>query len=122
MFLAILCSQNEWLELRINIGNIIIGFIVVLFLIDFMYRKRSKMKKSILSFKFTVINLLVVVALMTIILGFNRLIVLPASIIRELFKITYVSFFDMNIFLIIFLIIGLILIGLEDVKNQNKTT
>lgn len=45
MLLAILCSQSEWLELRINI-----------------------------------INLLVVSVLMTIALGFDRLVVLPASI------------------------------------------
>ncbi|MDF2548517.1 MAG: hypothetical protein K0R93_3415 [Anaerosolibacter sp.] len=103
---AVVCFQSEWLEMRVNIG--LIGFVMMvvsfctLMVID---KKKGNMNK-LLNFKFVLWNLVLTIGGMVLLLGSERISVLPAAIIREGLHSTRVSFTTINILILSFLILG----------------
>jgi hypothetical protein len=105
--------QNEWLEMRVNIGLIIPA---VMFLVTAVV---LLMKKPLnLSGRFTAVNLFVGVWAAFLILGSKRLLVVPAAMIREAIKMTDLGFSTINLVLIIGLIAGLTAIWVGKPTNQ----
>lgn len=121
MLISILAFQNVWLEMRMNIGIIIPIFMVLTLILGILLKKVGKEHLLKLNVTFTVINLLVCTIISLLVLGMERILVVPASIVREGFKCTNISFDIMNIILIILLIGGLILcfFGGEGIKMKN---
>ncbi len=113
MLIAIMAFQNEWLEMRVNIGLIIPA---VMFLVTAVV---LLMKKPLnLSGRFTAVNLFVGVWAAFLILGSKRLLVVPAAMIREAIKMTDLGFSTINLVLIIGLIAGLTAIWVGKPTNQ----
>lgn len=113
LVISTVAFQNEWLEMRMNIG-ILIFAVMLLTLIFWSILKRTK--GNILDFKtkWSVINVLLCTALMFCLLGFERITIVPASIIREVIKKSDISFNIINIILLTILIAGLAIIITND--------
>lgn len=118
LVLAITCFKSEWLEMRVNMGYILLSaFVLLTTIVSICLRK----KDSQLSFKFTIINLFICFIYGNFIYGFERLQVVPASIIREGINMTRVPFSKINMILLIILILGLLLILFSDRKENNNS-
>jgi len=113
LVIATAAFQNEWLEMRMDIG-ILIPIVMLITLTFWSVFKKSK--RNILDFKakLSVINLLLCTTLMFCLLGFERITTVPASIIREVLKISETSFNIMNTILLTILIVGLVVIIIND--------
>jgi hypothetical protein len=113
LIVAILAFQSVWLEMRMNIG-IFVPIVAIIAIIVLAMMKKGQL----LTFKFSLVNLLVGLIVSVFTLGFRRIMVVPASIVREGLGITQVSFSNMNIILMIILIGGLILIYFNNKKTN----
>lgn len=109
LLLAIMAFQNEWLEMRINIGIIIPIVMILCFIIYFIMSRRSDLWNKI-GFKFSVCNLILCSLITILIIGLDRFQSLPASILREGIHHSNLSFFTVNFSLIMFFIVGLLII------------
>lgn len=118
LFLSILAFQNEWLEMRMNIGLIIfitIGISIVTYVI-LNKQKRNINYVTIKVFSFLILALSFSISFF--ILGFSRFKTLPASIFREAIGITSLSFSVINNGLIVFILVGFLLILCTNYKKQ----
>lgn len=105
LLVAIIAFQNEWLEMRISVGLIIPIVMLLVAAVGLTTKKLFGM-----SARFTALNLLVSALVAFLILGSQRLAVVPAAMIREAIKITDIGFTVINLGLSICLILGLIAI------------
>jgi len=121
MLVSILAFQNTWLEMRMNIGIIIPIFMALCLIVGILLKKAGKEQLLSLSKAFTIINVLICTVMSLLVLGFERIQVVPASIVREGLKITYVSFDSMNIALLILVFGGVVLscLGREEIEMKN---
>ena len=119
---AILAFQNQWLEMRMNIGYIIPIVMVGAFAILAAAELRIRKKVSFgMSSRFTIINILICTITSILTLGLERIKVVPAVILREGIGMTRLSFGRVNTVLVIALVIGLGAVLLEDrLKPSNK--
>jgi len=127
MLVSILAFQNTWLEMRMNIGIIIPIFMALFLAVGILLEKAGKEQLLSLSKEFTIINVLACTGMSLLVLGFQRIKVVPASIVREGLKLTNISFDTMNIVLLILVFGGVILscfgrgkIEMNNVKNVFK--
>jgi len=111
---AIIAFNNQWLEMRINIGYLIPAVMLVV-LIAVLTSKKT----VIITGKFTAVNLFLCFILTYGVLGTKRLTVVPAAIIREAIKMTDVKFAAVNLFLVLCLTLGLITILLCRPKGEH---
>lgn len=119
---AILAFQNQWLEMRMNIGYIIPMVMVAAFAIltaaELLKGKKASFE---MSSRVTIVNILICTITSILTLGQERIKVVPAVIIREGIGMTRLSFGRVNTVLIIALVIGLGVIMLEgNLKSSNK--
>lgn len=85
---SILAFQNQWLEMRINVGLITFITIVtsiILYIITLLNKKVIDTKKLRV---FTLCSLVIFFLTTFLILGSKRIITLPASILREAIGLT----------------------------------
>lgn len=109
---AFIMFKNVWIEMRINIGTVLFILWILFFIIFF----KIYFIKNI--FKFSVINLIISIIVSLIILKPYGLVSIPSSIIREgLYLTDLLSLKTVNIFLIIFIICGILLICLKSIKK-----
>lgn len=113
MLISILTFQNEWLEMRINTGIFIPATMLLSLIVAMLIKKFSKLRILQLNLTITVLNVLVCTIIAIIVLGKERIQVVPAAIIREGIKEYNIDFFSINIALLIFLIFGIILCFFE---------
>ncbi len=121
LVLSILAFQNQWLEMRINIGFIIPSIILIAlmyFIVLKLYKNKDITNK--INVKFTIINLILSSIVILLILGIERTKILPASIIREGINMTSIPFETINLYLISFLIIGIIIIFYFEMKYKDE--
>jgi len=120
MLFSVLAFQDEWLEMRMNIGLII--FITMLLAIVsysiLKYRNIIIKYKNLKLFSFSSLVLSFLISF--IILGGKRMLTLPASILREALGITFISFDIINIIIMFVLVVGIILITTIKSKNKEK--
>ena len=102
---AIIAFNNQWLEMRVNIGYLIPAVMLIA-----MIAVLTVKKQVIITAKFTALNLLLCFLLIYGILGTKRLTVVPAAIIRESIKMTDIGFPAINLVLILCLMLGFITI------------
>lgn len=117
--ISVLAFQSEWLEMRINVGYFI-PITMILALAGYFIL--SKKHPSFYNLKgiATIANILISSAICAVVLGFERLMIVPAAIIRELLFLTKIGFDIVNITLIIVLTVGLIIIFLSDSKYRRS--
>lgn len=118
---AVLAFQNTWLEMRINIGYII-PLLIALVLISSLLTGTIKHDFKLidrLGLKFAMVNLVLCSIIAFIVLGFDRLAVVPAAIVREGIKATGISFSIINTCIVAILLIGAAVLAL---RERQKTT
>ncbi len=103
---AIIAFQNEWLEMRVNIGFIIPVVMIISTVIYYILLQKKRIKRP-LKKKFSLISFFVCMVLVTAILGFERIFIVPAAIIREAINMTSISFSTINIFILLVVALGL---------------
>ncbi|MGV8981016.1 hypothetical protein [Clostridium sp.] len=117
LVIAITSFKSEWLEMRLNIGYILFATFLLLSVILGTMPRRKQLK---LSGIFTTVNLFICTTYAMILYGFQRLQVVPASIIREGIHMNKIPFYIINWVLIIIIISGLILLIIFDKSKQKK--
>lgn len=123
ILISILAFQNEWLEMRVNIGVFIPLVMLLCLVIKMLLKKVGKEHIMELSLRDTIINVLICIVLSLGVLGLERIQVVPASIVREGMKVTNISFDSINIILLLLLIGGLLLCFFEkdSIKTKDKS-
>ena len=110
--------KSEWLEMRVNIGYIFFASFILLSVILIAIPRRKQLK---ISGAFTTANLFVCTIYAMILYGFQRLKVVPASIIREGMHMNKISFSVINGVLLIIIILGFVLNTMfNKSKQKNK--
>lgn len=117
MAIALSCFKSEWLEMRVNIGYIFFASTIILSIFLFIANKKKDLK---LSLKFTILNIIITFCYEIFLYSFERMQIVPASIIREGFHKTKVPFSVINRFLIIIMICGIIFIILDEILLKRK--
>jgi uncharacterized membrane protein YdjX (TVP38/TMEM64 family) len=113
MVIALLAFQSQALEMMMNVGIIIPVVMIASLGIGILQRRAGK--KSLLDFDaiFILKNAGVCIALAFLILGFRtaveRIMVVPAAMIRELLQISSVSFDTINIVIFLLVLIGIVI-------------
>jgi len=108
LFFSIIAFQNQWLEMRMNVGLIVfiaIFMSIILYIIA-LVKKKSINKKSLKIFTLSSLATSFIITL--VILGSKRITTLPASILREALGLTKLSFGTINALIISIILIGLI--------------
>ena len=121
MLFSILAFQNKWLEMRINMGIIIpVVMILSLGIFTILRIKISKRWTYIINkgTLFSTVNTVVSVIIMILVLGIERIKIVPAAIIREGLNITRVHFSTINIFILATVIISLFMIVFSGIKRN----
>ena len=116
MLISVILFQNTWLEMRVNIGWIFFGLIILLFLLQVCTKRLKKISATL---AFSTLSLVISSVSIYYMLGLERLKIIPASIIREGIMQNRIPFGTINILLIIITIIGWIL-TLFLTKNAKK--
>lgn len=117
MVIAITCFKSEWLEMRVNIGYIFFGTFILLAVILSLIWSKKQLK---LSRVFTTANLFLCIIYAMMLYGFQRLKVVPASILREGLHKNKIPFSTINWVLLIILILGLGIIIIFNKSKQKK--
>ncbi|EET89328.1 hypothetical protein CcarbDRAFT_0162 [Clostridium carboxidivorans P7] len=94
MLISILTFQNEWLEMRINTGIFIPITMLLSLIVAMLIKKFSKLHILQLNLISTTLNVLVCTTISIIVLGKERIQVVPAAIIREGIKESNIDFFS----------------------------
>ncbi len=113
LLVAVMATNNFWLDMRISDGLIIPVVILIAIIIGLITKN-----KLIMTARFTLVNFILCFILAFSVLGTKRLAVVPASIMRETIKMTSISFSVINWVLIISLILSLIVIWVWRPKSK----
>ncbi len=117
LVISITAFTSEWLEMRVNIGTVLFGIWLLLFIIlSFIFRKKTFKN----SFIFTLVNLVICFIYGVILYGIERIGIVPASIIREGLHMTSIKFSSVNIALCTILLVGLVVIFITSNKKLIK--
>jgi len=118
LIIAITSFKSEWLEMRVNIGYIFFGTFIALSLILSLILRRKELK---LGRVFTTANLLICTSYAMILYGFQRLKIVPSSIIREGIHRNKIPFITINWVLFFIIVLGLVIIIIfNKSKQKNK--
>lgn len=118
MIIAISSFKIEWLEMRVNIGYIFFISLIILSISTVIAVKKEKAKFNKI---FTSLNLVICSIYGITLYGFNRIKIVPASIIREGIHENKLSFSSINTILLLIIIIGFFMIVFLDKMNKKKT-
>jgi len=119
MSVAITCFRSMWLQMRVNTGYIFYGCWLVFAILFATAMKRKSIKTGPL---FSVINMLIWISYALVLYGWERMQIVPASIIREGIGQRVLKFAVINQTIFGFLLIGLLIILVEYWReNGNKS-
>lgn len=107
MLISVCLFLNEWLEMRVNIGWIFFGLSGLLFLLQTVIKP---LRKFCATFTVSVLSLIVSCSGILLLLDFESVKIIPASIIREGLMMNRIPFTAINTAMIIFSIAGLMMI------------
>ena len=113
LLVAVMATNSLWLDMRIQVGLIIPSVMFISVMLGLITKN-----KLIGTAGFTSVNLSLCFILTFLVLGTQRLAVLPASIIRETLTMTSLSFSVINWGLISSLTLGLIVIWTSKLRNS----
>ena len=114
MTISMLLGMWAWLGMRMNMGWVFYGSWLVLLLIFTFIRKHS------CGWKFTSINLAVVMAINFVVFGFDKLKILPAARIREGICMYTLNLGTVNTVMMIFLVLGFALVLFFGLRGEKK--
>ena len=114
MLISVCLFQNEWLEMRVNIGWVFFAVSGLLFLLQTVIKP---LRKFCATFTASALSLVISCAGIFLLLDSESVRIIPASIIREGLMINRVPFVAINTAMIAFAVIGLLLILL---RRENK--
>ena len=118
LIIALTSFKSEWLEMRVNIGYIFFGSFIALSLILSLILRKKQLK---LSDVFNTGNLFICTTYAMILYGFQRLKIVPASIIREGIHRNKIPFITINWVLFVIIVLGFVLIIIfNKSKQKNK--
>ena len=106
MLISVCLFQNEWLEMRVNIGWVFFGLSGLLFLLQTVI---NPLRKFCATFKASALSLMVSCSGIFLLLDSESVKIIPASIIREGLMMNRVPFATINTAMMIFAIAGLLL-------------
>lgn len=115
--IATLCFRNLWLQMRVNTGLIFGGLLIVLSIILIVLTKKEKVKLNWIT---TTASLIICTAIGLIVFGFDRMKVVPASLIRAGIHQTSIPFFTVNMVLLLITAGGFVLILVADFMAKKK--
>lgn len=116
MALALTCFKSEWLEMRVNIGYVFFGAFALLSAALIM---TSRKRNFNLSFVLTTACIITAALYSLALYGFDRIRVVPASIIREGMNLTKLPFSTINaVALTIILVLYAVTAASEFQKNR----
>ncbi len=113
MVIALLVFQSQTLEMMMNVGIVIPVIMIASVGIGILQKRAGK--KSLLDFNatFVIKNIAVCITLAFLILGFrtavDRIMVVPAAMIRELLQISSISFDTINIVIFLMVLVGIVI-------------
>ena len=110
MLISVCLFQNEWLEMRVNIGWVFFGLSGLLFLLQTVIKPLGKFCAT---FTASALSLVISCSGIFLLLDSDSVKIIPASIIREGLMINRVPFAAINTAMIAFAVIGLLLILLR---------
>lgn len=105
--------QNTWLEMRVNMGIVLFALCALFFAVSSIWNIRF-------SALFTTASLVVIGAAGTFFLGFERMCVLPALIIREGTGARLVSVSALNAAILVFLAAGYLLLLRDEFSDRRR--
>ena len=118
MALALTCFKSEWLEMRVNIGYVFFGAFALL---SAALMIASKKRNISLSFRLTTACMITAALYSLALYGFDRIKVVPASIIREGINLTKLPFSTVNA-VALAIILGLYAVtGAYEFRKNKKT-
>ena len=104
MLLSVLMFMNTWLEMRVNLGWVFFALTAVIFIVQLSFRP---LRKFCGTFTASIISALVSLSGMYLVLGSERMAVIPASIVREGIMQSRIPFATINTALMAIAVIGL---------------
>ncbi|HAX52911.1 hypothetical protein [Muricomes intestini] len=113
MAIALTCFHNTWIQMRINTGYIFYGSWLVLTILCYIATK--KRETGIL---FSITSMILCIAYSYALYGWKRLQIVPASLLREGIHQPTIKFAIINKVIIAFMIIGIIIIILENIREK----
>lgn len=96
-----------WLQMRVNVGYIFLAFFILLFILFMFLSKKIADEKK---FIYSILLFVVLFAINFIILGFAKLQIISAAIVRNAIMQTRIPFGTINTFIIIYYIVLLVLL------------
>ena len=111
MLISVILFKFEWLEMRVNLGWVFFGLVIVLFLL-------MGALKFFSSFFASMINLIISCAGIFLLTGQEGISIIPASIIREGIRQSHIKFSTINYALIAIIIAGLVLVFIFRNKHE----
>lgn len=116
ILVSVLCFQNEWLEMRVNVGHIGLTAMILFYLCVLLYEKRTGNMQIEKNFgtRNSLINLAVCITVIYMLLGAQRIAALPAAIIREAMYLRKIPFGQINTGILTILTVGLLIIMLSE--------
>lgn len=97
MFISVCLFLDTWLEMRVNLGLVFFGLTLLLFLFQMFI---TPMRKFCATFEASTFSFVFACAGLWLVLGCERLKIIPASIIREGIMQTGLSFQTVNVALL----------------------
>ena len=104
MLLSVLMFMNTWLEMRVNLGWVFFALTAVIFIVQLSFRP---LRKFCGTFTASIASALVSLSGMFLVLGSERMAVIPASIVREGIMQSRIPFATINTALMAIAVIGL---------------
>lgn len=111
--ISITIFNNTWIEMRVNVGLVLFLCWATIFIVGVIIRCQWRLR-------FCIINFVICMIYSLILLGGERLKVVPAAIIREGLGFTNISFSIINITVSIFITLLFLLILFIEFQNRRK--
>ena len=106
MLMSVCLFRNTWLEMRVNLGWVFFGLTAILFMLQSVIKP---LRRICGTFTASTLSLVISCLGLWLMLGYEGLKIIPASIIREGLMMNRISFSAINTAMIATAIIGLIL-------------
>lgn len=106
-----------WLQMRVNIGHIFLLLFVVIGIILFAIAKKISNK---MQFFVTIIVFILLTLMNLILLGFDKILVISASILRNGINQNRIALSNMNIFLFVFYVISFCVLFITYFRTTKK--
>lgn len=123
ILVSVLSFQNEWLEMRVNVGHIGFAAMILFYLSVLVFERRtgSTQIKKRFGIRNSLLNLTVCMSGVYVLLGAQRMAALPAAILREAIYLRKVPFTQINAGVLGILAGGLFIMMISDRAEKTES-